>query len=195
MANTKRIYEEVWSHDEYRQVCHGLKLYEEHRELFPEEFKTVIDLGCGMGWLVQRLVTDGYDAYGVDIAKNSMDDEMKALLEGRIWHQDLRRGMYRGVGPDNGRFDLGVCCDVMEHINERDVLAVLSNIWSVCDEVIFVIANHASEFLGHNLHPTTKAPEWWWRQMLAIDADSRVSVKDFSRPGRAGVFSITWKRG
>ena len=195
MANTRKIYEEVWAQDAYREKCHGLTLWETQRNSFPEKFDTVLDIGCGMGWLVARLVDDGYDAYGVDIARNCMDDEMLELLDGRVWYQDLRRAMYKGVGPEQGKFDLGICCDVMEHIAERDVMAVLANIWLACDEVVFVIANHASVFLGHDLHPTRKAPEWWRDRMRAVDQASVVTYEELDRPGRSGVFVVKWEKG
>ena len=195
MANTRKIYEEVWAEDAYRGFCHGLQLWETRRDLLPEKFKTVVDLGCGTGRLVARLVSDGYDAYGVDIAKNAPDEFTLVPLGDRIWYQDLRRVLWRGVGPGGReKFDLGICCDVMEHIGERDVMAVLANIWLACDEVVFVIANHASVYLGHDLHPTRKAPEWWRDRMRAVDMASVVTYERLDRPGRSGVFVMKWKR-
>ena len=146
--------------------------------------------------LVFKLIGEGYNAHGVDIARNAPDELTTVPVGERIWHQDLRRTLRRGVGPGGReKFDLGICTDVMEHIAERDVMAVLANIWLACDEVVFVIANHESKYLGHDLHPTKKAPEWWRDRMRAVDMASVVTYGRLDRPGRSGVFWMKWKRG
>ena len=191
MTEYQKIYEEVWSHDEYRRVNHGLNLWLNRRELFPDTFKSVIDIGCGNGALVEKLLKDGFDAYGVDVAENSV--EIGSDIMDRIGWKSI---VDKWCGDDVEAVDLGICCDVMEHIDEGDVVAALTNIWSICNEVVFVIANYPSNFLGYNLHPTKKEAWWWCEKMRGVDPDSWVYLHKLDRPGRAGeVFCIKWKRG
>ncbi len=197
MNDYQEIYEKVWERDEYRKICHGLNLWNDHQNLFPNDFSTVLDIGCGMGLLVSQMIADGYDAYGVDIARNAIDPKVSKMWSKQLFITDLTGDIGISLRPwgEGKRFDLGVCCDVMEHIHEGDVPKMLENIWEMCDEVIFVIANHASNFLGYNLHPTKMAPEWWCKTMQAIDPESWVYPEKFDRPGREGIFVIKWKRG
>lgn len=70
--------------------------------------------------------------------------------------------------PD-GKFDGVLCCDVMEHIAEHDVSAVLADVFSFAESFVFFCiscrkANKSFED-GTNMHMTVRPPEWWAEQL------------------------------
>ena len=164
----RQKYEAVWHHSAYRYKCHGLDLWQKHRGIFPEHFKSTLDIGCGLGYLMAAWNEDGYDAWGVDLAANCLDTSVarhwgKRFVVANLWEMEL--GM---------RFDLGVCADVMEHIPEEKVPLALERIARHCDETIFSIANSPSNFLGYNLHLTQKPLDWWLGMFQSVGLEPEV---------------------
>ncbi len=152
-------YEHVWQRPEYRVKAHGLDLWQNRREIFPEHIESAVDLGCGHGRLFAQWCEEGIDAEAVDFAEAALDPTIRAkwgdrFTLGCLWSLDLDRV-----------FDLGVCADVMEHIPEEKVGKVLRRIGVYCRTAVFLIANHPSKSLGFDLHPTMR-PDWWWAEKL-----------------------------
>jgi len=156
-------YRHVFGLPDYRVACHGLTLWQTHRDLFPETVRSAVDLGCGTGRLVQQWVLEGIDAYGVDL----------------VAEQSVDRGVYRGVPS---RFitaplwemalphvaDVGVCADVLEHIPETHIRKTLARIAASCRMVVFQIAHMPHVLAGHTLHVTLRDRTWWVVQICSI---------------------------
>ena len=159
LESTERAkYEMAWSHDEYRQVCHGSRIWSERPDLIPAKFQSVLDIGCGLGRLVNTMHGLGFDAWGVDIAANCLDEGVKGtFVQQCIWDMDLDR-----------TFDVGICADVMEHIPGEKVRQSLIRIAVHCRQVVFKIAHEVNTFYGETLHLTLHPPSWWIDQMVAI---------------------------
>lgn len=64
-----------------------------------------------------------------------------------------------------GKYDGVICCDVMEHIPDHSVDAVIKNIFSLANKfVFFVITNVPAKKQmpdGRNCHVTVEPNEWW----------------------------------
>lgn len=158
-------YERIWTFQEYRKVSHGLTLWNRQRGLFPAEFSSCLDIGCGLGLLYTHLGSLGYDAYGVDLARNCLASSGDARSADRsrfvvmnLWEMSFMR-----------RFDLGVCTDVMEHIPEEKIQQTLQSIAACCREVLFKISYWPSNDLGGpKLHLTRRREAWWVEQMRSI---------------------------
>jgi len=154
-------YDAVWLLPEYRGKCHSLELFHNHQDLFPPQYKSILDIGCGRGRLIKVLSRLGLDTHGVDFSKNCLDPDITENYPHRfhnqcLWEMDLNRV-----------FDLGLCIDVMEHIPETKVMDVLHQIQIHCSIVIFRIANYPSNSLGHELHLTLKPAAWWLAHIAA----------------------------
>lgn len=118
----------------------------------------ILDIGCGAGFAMGILRNRGYDVRGVDIANNACP--CNDLVEVSPIH----------LMPIPPVFDLGYCCDVMEHIPEPLVDLTLERIAdAVKQRVYFRIAMFPDEWgesvgIG-NLHPTVR-DRWWWSDKL-----------------------------
>src|SRR5688500_7735012 len=70
--------------------------------------RRVLDAGCAMGLLVETLRARGVDAVGLDISSYAID---------RV-HESVKPFCRQGsiAEPLDGRFDLIVCIEVLEHM-------------------------------------------------------------------------------
>ena len=157
-----RKYARVWGVREYRLKCHSDVLWRDHRDLFPDQIESVIDIGCGLGRLIARLNGEGIDACGVDLVPEaSLEPEVYDAYGDQVYAACLWEF-------DPGRvFDLGICCDLMEHIPETYVNDVLRRIATYCRGAIFKIANFPSRSLGEELHLTRQDGDWWEDAFIA----------------------------
>ena len=95
--------------------------------------KTVLDVGCAMGFLVKALRDRGVEAYGIDISEyaiSQVDDSVKPFCRAVSSTETLPKDF-----PQH--FDLVFNCEVIEHINETDALLSVKNICSYADKVLF----------------------------------------------------------
>ncbi len=153
-------YRDCWGAPEYRLVSHSLKLFEDRPEIFPV-FNSALDIGCGAGRLLDVWNRAGIETWGVDIAENCLDPDIAVK-----WSHCLRIACLWEMEWDR-RFDLGICCDVMEHIPPEHVDETIRRIGLACNEVIFKIAHEPNGFLGHTLHLTLHPWSWWVKQLQA----------------------------
>lgn len=153
-------YDRQWREDWYREKCHSLALWNDHRGLFPPVFSTAIDFGSGTGRLVKAWRAHGIDAKGVDISANAADaDIAEHIVIANLWalHQTV-------LLPYS---DVGVCADVMEHIPPEKVEDVIACIAEACAMCVFKIANFPSVGAGGQPLHLTLQPREWWERMLS----------------------------
>jgi trans-aconitate methyltransferase len=77
------------------------------------EFRTVLDVGCGEGYLA-RVITDRFPAVtvtGVDMSASAVEAARRRVPAGRFEVADLET-----LGRWSERFDLVVCSEVLEHL-------------------------------------------------------------------------------
>lgn len=86
----------------------------------------VLDVGCGTGYLLERLAAGGYRGVGIDLSPDSVEIAQKRLAE--IGAGDrLRAEVGSAYEPPEGPFDLITLTDVLEHLEDpRRCLAALA---------------------------------------------------------------------
>lgn len=91
--------------------------------------RRVLDAGCACGLLVEALWDRGVEAYGVDISSY-------AIAQAR---RDIRPycTVASLAAPLDGRFDLVVCIEVLEHLEPADAEAALANLCAAADTILF----------------------------------------------------------
>lgn len=132
----------------------------------PLEGKRALDLACGTGRWLQRLVAHGTrQAVGIDLSEAMLQvADSKAALRGRLLRADCRRVPF---GPSV--FDFGICSFALSHI--RDLR-------NVARELAHVMRPKSDLFVA-DLHPEALAKGW---QTGFRDAAGAVTIKVFSRP-------------
>lgn len=149
----------------------------------------VLDIGCGVGILVDQFNQLGYQAVGVDVnteaIKNSLRPE-KCFLVGTTAKLNF---------PDN-YFDLVVSREVLEHISETEIDACISE-WDRVGKgkMIHIIAvtERGESATADPVHVNVK-PEKWWREKFKSHG-YKVVIKPrklfFSPFGSSGYFYLS----
>jgi hypothetical protein len=116
-------------------------------------FKTLIDLGCGIGEFVAYFHnTHNVLSVGFDGSENSLTHMASGAT---IYLHDLRQPL----GWDANVFDLCMCLEVAEHIEPEFADVIVDNCCSISDLILFTAAPPGQEGLGHvNL----RHPEYWY---------------------------------
>jgi hypothetical protein len=85
-------------------------------------------------------------------------------------------------------FQMALCIDVMEHVQEDKVDEILQDLFNYADKVFIVITCYAAtQFLedGRNVHFTVKEPEWW-KEKLKLYKDKIIKSIFQTKPNRGG---------
>lgn len=117
---------------------------------------SVLDVGCAKGFLVKALVELGVDAYGVDPSEYAFN-EVPADIKGRTVI-----GAAQQLHDEDNSFDLVTCFDVLEHIPEKDVPQVLSEMLRVSKQwlIIRVVTKELPNDVDAN-HAIIREKDWW----------------------------------
>lgn len=117
-------------------------------------FETCVDYGCAKGFLVKALRLLGKNCYGEDISDYAIlncDQKIKKYIS----------------KPNDKKYDLLICKDVLEHIEEKDLPNILTTFLSKADQFFFVIPlgdNNLFRIREYEIditHVTKKDEEWW----------------------------------
>jgi glycosyltransferase involved in cell wall biosynthesis/ubiquinone/menaquinone biosynthesis C-methylase UbiE len=97
----------------------------------------ILDVGCGAGWLAQRLTAAGHSVTGVDAIEL---DGVRDRLD-RFVAADLSTGLPDSVGEG---FDVVIAADIVEHLDDaRGMLAELAGRARTGGSVIVSVPNFA----------------------------------------------------
>jgi len=108
--------------------------------------RTVLDVGCAKGFLVEHLRDDGVEAFGTDVSPYAISQV----------REDVRPHcrVASGTEPLSGRFDLITCIEVAEHMPEADARTMIAEICRHTEHVIFSSTDSDfSEPTHINIHP------------------------------------------
>jgi SAM-dependent methyltransferase len=111
-------------------------------------FETVLDIGCGNGFIIQRLSQKGKDVIGIDGSLHA------AARYANIRVMDVSEPM--DIGEQR---DLVICTEVAEHIvaDRADVL-----IDNICrSSKMFVLFSAARPGFGGHLHVNEQEHDYW----------------------------------
>lgn len=115
----------------------------------------VIDIGCGVGDLLTEVKNrcPGATLAGLDYSGKAVDSVKRAFPEGEFCQFVIEREL----PYESGRFDLVMCCDVLEHLEyPREVVGELVRICRPGGLVAIVVPDgEVDQFFGHY---------WFWNE-------------------------------
>ncbi len=128
---------------------------------------TVLDYGCGRGERVAAFRFLQMPAWGYDISKTAVG---KAITAAKKY---LSTEMYYG------EFDLVVCYDVLEHLEQEELSEVLENIYNLAKkDVIFSICLENDPNFDKDSSHKIKQDRDWWNERLEREGFKIKSVPD-----------------
>ena len=159
----KHLFTKDYYEDGVRKHISGYENYKwEPTSSIPEaldiqkhfNFLTCVDYGCAKGFLVNALRVVGCDAYGEDISEYAVENS----------HPNVRK--YVSL-PNDNHYDLLICKDVLEHVQELDLPEVLQSLKRKASQFFFVIPLgdedrfRIREYAVDFTHVTKKDVELW----------------------------------
>ncbi|AKB86161.1 bifunctional 2-polyprenyl-6-hydroxyphenol methylase/3-demethylubiquinol 3-O-methyltransferase UbiG [Methanococcoides methylutens] len=112
---------------------------------------SVLDIGCGNGIYLKEFQNNNVDILGVDGSANA---KKTALISPElILLKDLREPFFI-----NSKFDLTLCIEVAEHIDEEYVDTFINNICNYSNRIIFTAAPPGQ---GGTHHVNEQPCEYW----------------------------------
>lgn len=116
--------------------------------------RTVLDVGCARGLLVQALAERGVDSSGVDISEHAIESA----------HDDVRDRLRVASATEalGEHVDLVSCIEVLEHMSPADAQVAIDNITAVTDRVLFSSSPGDHDEPTHvNTRPTAQWAAWF----------------------------------
>ena len=133
-----------------------------------KNIKTVLDYGCGKAHFHKLLFNNPKTPGAPTVQLTPYDPAYFPFAE-----------------KPTRKFDLVLCIDVMEHVQEDQINNVLEDIFSFSDNVFLTITCYkATQTLlnGKNAHYTVKKPEWWKEKLKPYDGKYKAVFQ--TRPER-----------
>lgn len=178
LANEKseheKIYDKCWATEEYRRYSPGEQLVDLFWETAtPNEGQTLVDWGSGTGRMGYRLYKKGLDVTLVDFAEGSLDENIRDDAEDNDSLRFIKHDITKEIDLPSA---FGVCTDVLEHIPEEDIDAVLDNILLNSRHVFLQISCVEDHFGAHpdirgdkekeHLHICVHDYQWWLQKLV-----------------------------
>jgi SAM-dependent methyltransferase len=116
--------------------------------------RTVLDVGCAMGFLVEALRDRGVGAWGIDVSEYAIARVGESTQSFCV--VAAADGPLPAAFP--ARFDLVTCVEVLEHIDTERAAAALMNLCRWGDRVLF---SSSSTDYGEPTHVNVKRGEVW----------------------------------
>jgi len=116
-------------------------------ELRPE---TLLDVGCGRGFLVAALRDCGVQASGMDFSPYALEH----------LREDIRPFCWQGVitDPLPQRYDVVTCMEVLEHLPAEDARRAIEVLCAAADDVLF---SSTSTDFAEQTHINVRPVEYW----------------------------------
>jgi hypothetical protein len=170
----EELYEKCWATKEYRVNSPGERLVAKFLQWAePYATQSLIDWGAGSGRAGHKLYKENdLSVTLVDFASNALDENIaEEAIDNenlRFVKQDLSQPIDSGTIPVA---EYGLCCDVLEHVPESQIDAVLDNILFHSRNVFIQISCMEDHFGMHDeirgdkvrerLHVTVHGYLWW----------------------------------
>lgn len=120
-------------------------------------FETVLDAGCGAGDVVRYLIDKGYEANGVELSSYALNNHAKDLIKKGI----IKNGSLLYIPFGDNSFDITFSSEVLEHIHEEDIPKVISELYRVTKQKVFLTISLRPSSNFNKYHVTLKSRSWW----------------------------------
>jgi hypothetical protein len=118
--------------------------------------RTVLDAGCAMGFLVERLRVRGVEAWGIDISEYAIQQV----------HPDVQPYCWVGsiTEPLPRRYDLVVSIEVLEHMPPEDSMRAIERLCQCSDDILLSVSH---EDFKEATHFNVQPPDYWARRFAS----------------------------
>ncbi|MBA3376051.1 MAG: class I SAM-dependent methyltransferase [Actinobacteria bacterium] len=117
--------------------------------------RSVVDVGCGTGLVLEKLAARGVEVRGVEGSR-------AAIARSPVADRIVRANLERGV-PQLGTVDLCLCIEVAEHLRPRSAERLVEGLTRLSRVVVFTAAQPGQPGTPH----LNCRPKSYWRSLFA----------------------------
>lgn len=139
---------------------------------------TFVDFGCSTGIYLKEVQDNcpGTDTYGLEFS----EDAVKNAVCPNVIQHDLTQP----IKLNRRNMTLGLCLEVLEHIDDEQSKPVLENIVSNCDRLIFSAAHPGQGGTGHiNCRPKIDWIKRFHELGWVVDLDATMHLLNYMKQG------------
>ena len=135
--------------------------------------RTVLDIGCAYGLLVESLIDRGCEAYGIDVSDYALSRARSDIVPLLSVDTILR--------PMERKYDLIVTIEVIEHIKEEDCTFAVRNMCEAANNIL--LATTPDDF-DDPTHFNVQPPIYWIKKFAEfgfvadINHDASIDILD-----------------
>jgi hypothetical protein len=181
---TKEYFEKIQTEESLQAFRLERILYDLYKP------RSVIDWGCANGLYLEPFMTeDGCEVLGIENSPVAIEMKHPDI---RILQFDMTKKTFikvppvleddpaaQIIGPDSKKYDMALCIEVLEHLEEKDANTAIDNICRSSDRLVVSVAREWQTGPGHlNLKPI----EYWiqkfgW-QGFRVDNTATLDVRE-----------------
>lgn len=136
-------------------------------DFIPNEINTLLEVGCGDGRIINRLIGKYKKICGLDISSNALKYVKTPKIQGSLEKLPF---------PDNS-FDIVICCEVLEHLPYPIYNKALKEIERVSKNYILIsVPNDEKLDYGMIKCPKCGCSSHIWRHLRSFNNESLKSV-------------------
>lgn len=113
--------------------------------------KSLLDVGCAAGYLVEAALSYDVDAFGMDVSRY--------IIENSVVPEHCIRHDVSQPYPFARSFDMVVCIEVMEHLPEKDAQRAIRFMCEHADRYIYF--SSTPDDITEETHINVQTPEYW----------------------------------
>jgi 2-polyprenyl-3-methyl-5-hydroxy-6-metoxy-1,4-benzoquinol methylase len=147
----------------------------------PKELVTIIEVGCGLGYLTYSLKKEGYNVIGIDISKNAVE---KAIEKFGNHYVCVDVNEYAKEHKDE--YDIIISTEVIEHI-EKPIIILKSFMYMLKQDGKILLTTPNKTIFKKNAIWRTDLPPvhiWWFSEKsikyIASQIDAEVDYINYS---------------
>lgn len=124
------------------------------------EGKTLLDVGCGEGWVMDKFFQSGDSVTGLDSSRFALEKFHPHLLP--FFEQGNIYDVLREKSKQQITFDFIVCANVLEHVvDPAGLLSIVRNLMHPHSLLILIVPNDFSDLHQHLLKTKKISKEFW----------------------------------
>ena len=173
MADYQKIYNEIVREDVNYNLAEkspGFRNVVQATDQLAAMSGRCLDIGCGVGFVMEYLAGRSFylHPHGVDVSDLAIEQARNRLAS---WIPNVDQRVIRvqcmSLPFEENFFSLVTCFDVLEHLDESDIAAALSEMTRVVRSggiffgSVSCRTSKVTDVNGDSLHRTVRSPDWW----------------------------------
>lgn len=160
------------------------KIIDQLIELF--DFDTMLDIGCGNNFILERVVERGKAGLGIDGSSVCLQFMTPAIRSETII-LDVGKPFYVG-----DTFELVICLEVAEHLPPSQADTLVNNLFNHCGEWLYFSAATPGQG-GHN-HLNEQPHEYWIEKIRSRGFEYHLDLSKQLREFAGANTKLSWLR-